>query len=132
MADHRADVSVYKTLEIESKIAEASPHQLIQMLFDEAHTALLRARALHDEKNSVGDNHVLVCKAMDIISYLQQSLSLEVDSDLPHNLASLYDYMVRQLLSYRIHNSPELLTEVDTLLETLAGAWRTIGATSAL
>ncbi len=131
MPGQRADASVYKTLEIESKVAQASPHQLVQMLFDEAHTALSRARAMHDEKGAIDENHEHVRKAMDIISYLHQSLSLEVDTDLPHNLASLYEYMVRQLLSYRMHNTPGLLTEVDALLETLSSAWRTIGETSA-
>lgn len=125
MVDSRADVSIYKNLEIESKVAEASPHQLIQLLFDEAHLSLTRAKTLHESEREASDAQVQ--KAIDIISYLLQSLSQDVESDLPHNLTLLYEYMIRQLLTYRIRRSPEALDEIDSLLETISSGWRDIG-----
>ncbi len=124
MSGPRADVSIYKNLEIESKVAEASPHQLIQLLFDEAHICLTRAKSLHG--NEEGQSDTQVQKTIDILSYLLQSVAEDVESDLPHNLTLLYEYMIRRLLAYRIRKTPNLLIEVDDLLETLSSGWRDI------
>ena len=52
---------------------------------------------------------------------------MEVDSDLPANLAALYDYMVRRLLHANLRNDVEAIVEVEGLLNNIADAWKQIG-----
>ncbi len=129
MSIPNANVSLYKNVELESKVAGASPHQLIQMLFDELHVLLARAKASHqrdDADETLGKN-ARIERAINILSYLHQSLSEDTESNLPHNLGLLYEYMVRQLLSYRLKNQIKTLNEVESLVETISTGWRSIG-----
>lgn len=143
-----ADLSLYKNLELESKVSDASPHQLIQLLFDELHVLLVRAKAAHLRSNpdELREKNGVIEKSINIISYLHQSLTEEgtagasepdpadrrrpqpgaLSASLPHNLSLLYEYMVRQLLSYRIKNQVEILDEISSLVETISIGWRSI------
>lgn len=129
MPKSESDASVYKTLELETKVANASPHTLIKMLFEELTLQLARVRAA-DSRDDVKLRNAAVERAINIISYLHATLSDEGDSELPHNLALLYEYMIRQLLSFRLRGDITLLEEVLTLVETIASAWRDIIDTS--
>lgn len=128
MSFPNANVSLYKNVELESKVAGASPHQLIQLLFDELHVLLARAKASHqrDDSHETAEKNAGIEKAINILSYLHQSLSEDTESNLPHNLGLLYEYMVRQLLSYRLKNQVQLLDEVESLVETISAGWRDI------
>ncbi|MFL0799168.1 MAG: flagellar export chaperone FliS [Agarilytica sp.] len=125
MPPSNANLSLYKNVELESRVADASPHQLIQMLYDELHVLLARAKAIHNADDSETAN-AMVERAVNIVSYLHQSLADDVESDLPHNLALLYEYMVRQLLSFRIKGESQILDEIDSLVETISSGWRDI------
>ncbi|MFL0803031.1 MAG: flagellar export chaperone FliS [Agarilytica sp.] len=129
MPPSNANLSLYKNVELESRVADASPHQLIQMLFDELHVLLARAKAVHHADDPQTAN-ALVERAVNIVSYLHQSLIDDVESDLPHNLALLYEYMVRQLLSFRISGAVAVLDEIDSLVETISSGWRDIAGES--
>ncbi len=129
MPPSNAKLSLYKNVELESRVADASPHQLIQMLFDELHVLLARAKAVHNAEDPQTAN-ILVERAVNIVSYLHQSLIDDVESDLPHNLALLYEYMVRQLLSFRISSEVAVLDEIDSLVETIGSGWRDIAGES--
>ncbi len=129
MPPSNANLSLYKNVELESRVADASPHQLIQMLFDELHVLLARAKAVHNAEDPQTAN-AMVEKAVNIVSYLHQSLIDDVESDLPHNLALLYEYMVRQLLSFRISGDVAVLDEIDSLVETISSGWRDIAGES--
>lgn len=118
--------ALYKSVEIESKVANASPHELIQMLFDGMLLQLQRAKVCfqNDDNETM---QVCIQKAFNILSELQDSLSTEVDSDLPYNLGNLYEYMQRQLVRARTSDSEQLIDEVIALLEPVSSAWRNIG-----
>ncbi len=129
MPPSNANLSLYKNVELESRVADASPHQLIQMLYDELHILLARAKAVHNAEDPQTAN-AMVERAVNIVSYLHQSLIDDVESDLPHNLALLYEYMVRQLLSFRISGEVAVLDEIDSLVETISSGWRDIAGES--
>ncbi|MRS89360.1 flagellar export chaperone FliS [Enterobacteriaceae bacterium RIT714] len=117
----------YQQIGVESAVMTASPHQLIVMLFDGAHSALVRAR-LFLEAGQMPDKGAALSKAINIIENgLKAGLNTEVDSELTGNLAALYDYMVRRLLQANLRNDVEAIIEVEGLLTNIADAWKQIG-----
>ena len=120
-------VQSYQQIGVESAVMNASPHQLIVMLFDGAHSALVRAR-LFLEAGQIREKGEALSKAINIIDNgLKAGLNMEVDSDLPENLAALYDYMVRRLLHANLRNDADAIVEVEVLLNNIADAWKQSG-----
>lgn len=124
-------VQSYQQIGVESAVMNASPHQLIVLLFDGAHSALVRAR-LFLEAGQMPEKGEALSKAINIIDNgLKAGLNMDVDSELPGNLAALYDYMVRRLLQANLRNDVEAIVEVEGLLSNIADAWKQIGPNAA-
>lgn len=124
---NNSGVQAYQKVGLESAVLSASPHQLVVMLFDGAHSALVRARLFLEQDNIPAKGEAL-SKAINIIDNgLKAGLNMEVDSDLPKNLAALYDYMVRRLMHANLRNDEEAIVEVEVLLNNIADAWKQIG-----
>ena len=120
-------VQSYKNIGVESAVMNASPHQLIVMLFDGAHSALIRARLFLDAGH-LAEKGLALSKAINIIDNgLKSALNMEAGGELSINLASLYEYMVRRLLIANLHNDVEAIVEVENLLNNIADAWKQIG-----
>ncbi|VUD56423.1 Flagellar protein FliS [Thalassocella blandensis] len=119
----------YRDIELQAKIQNASPHKLIEMLFDGLLLRLQYAYRYAEEGNSVLRDEAIQ-KSLEILIGLHESISTQVESDLPYNLSRLYEYMQRQLLRARIGNDLPILDEVIALVEPLASGWREIGTNS--
>ncbi|MDI9800373.1 flagellar export chaperone FliS [Citrobacter koseri] len=120
-------VRAYQQVGLESAVMSASPHQLVVMLFDGALSALVRAR-LFLEEGKIPEKGEALSKAINIIDNgLKAGLNMEVDSELPANLAALYDYMIRRLLLANLRNDMDAIAEVEDLLNNIADAWKQIG-----
>lgn len=120
-------VQAYQKVGLESAVMSASPHQLVVMLFDGVHSALVRAR-LFLEAGDIPAKGEALSKAINIIDNgLKAGLNMDVGGDLPHNLAALYDYMVRRLLHANLRNDVNAINEVETLLLNISDAWKQIG-----
>ncbi|HDC4637660.1 TPA: flagellar export chaperone FliS [Enterobacter cloacae] len=120
-------VQAYQQVGLESAVMNASPHELIVMLFDGALSALVRAR-LFLESGQIAQKCETLSKAIAIIDNgLKAGLNMEVESELPGNLAALYDYMVRRLLYANLRNDIDAIVEVEGLLNNIADAWKQIG-----
>ncbi|EJO47729.1 MULTISPECIES: flagellar export chaperone FliS [Enterobacter cloacae complex] len=120
-------VQAYQQVGLESAVMNASPHELIVMLFDGALSALVRAR-LFLESGQIAQKGETLSKAIAIIDNgLKAGLNMEVESELPGNLAALYDYMVRRLLYANLRNDIDAIVEVEGLLNNIADAWKQIG-----
>ena len=122
----RNPASAYASVSLETTVAEASPHELILLLFDGAIQSCVNAR-LHMERNEIAEKGMAVSKAINIITNgLKASLDREVGGELADRLAALYDYMVQRLLFANLKNEPAALSEVVTLLSELREAWAQI------
>ncbi|WP_392432561.1 flagellar export chaperone FliS [Yersinia sp. HM-2024] len=116
----------YAQVDLQSKLAGATPHQLITMLFDGAHNAILRAK-IYFANGNVAKRGEMLSKAINIIDNgLRASLNHEIDESITGDLESLYEYMSRTLLLANLQNDPAKLTEVDGLLMDLAATWKEI------
>ena len=104
----------------------ASPHQLIEMLFDGANSALVRARLFMQQGDIVAKGEAL-SKAINIIDNgLKAGLDQETGGEIATNLSSLYDYMIRRLLQANLRNDCQAIEEVEGLLGNIADAWKQI------
>ncbi|AUH00388.1 flagella export chaperone FliS [Prodigiosinella confusarubida] len=124
---NRNGSQAYERVGLESSVMSASPHQLIVLLFDGAHSALVRARILMQKGDIQGKGNALSKAINIIINGLKAGLDTEGNDELVDNLSDLYDYMSRRLLHANQHNDEQAIIEVDILLENIADAWRRIG-----
>jgi flagellar protein FliS len=121
----RSSLQSYRKVSLESEIAVASPHRIIQMMFEGALQRIAQAKYAIQQKNPAqkGEN---IGKAISIIAGLSGSLNMDAGADVSANLDSLYEYMLRRLSEANVANDIEMLEEVSTLLRTIKEGWDTI------
>lgn len=120
----------YARIGIESAVMNASPQQLVTMLFDGAKAAIGIARH-HMANGDIAAKGNAISKAVSIIdSGLKAGLDGEAGgsagAELAANLSALYDYINQRLLYAHVRNDASLLDEAARLLENIASAWREI------
>jgi len=121
-----AFASSYRNLELETSVAQADPHRLIEMLFDGAAAAIAQARrALRD--NRIADKGAATGRALRII---EEGLKASLDprgGELAANLRTIYEYMSVRLLSASTSNDDAGTRKSRTCSLRCASAWREIG-----
>jgi flagellar protein FliS len=123
----RMAISAYQQVEVDNKVLDASPHELIAMLYDAALAALKLAKACM-ENGDLGGRGKAISKAIGIIDEgLKASLNLESGGELAANMDALYDYMGERLLQATLKNDITLIDEVSRLLTEMKLAWDGIG-----
>jgi flagellar protein FliS len=110
-----------------SAAKEASPYQLVAMLFQELLGSIASAKGAIEQKN-LAKKGELISKAITIISVLEGSIDFENGGEVSNNLAALYNYSSEQLLQANINNSIELLDEVIQILLPIKAGWDSIPA----
>lgn len=119
-------IQAYAKIGVESAVMSASQQQLVNMLFEGALSALVRARLFLQDGNIEGKG-LSLSKAINIIENgLRQGLAEESGDELTTNLLSLYAYMVRRLLQANLRNDVEAIVEVEALLRNIADAWKEV------
>lgn len=115
----------YANVSKRTGIEDASPHQLILMLYDGALESLMTAIGCIERKDFAGKGAALG-KAISIIGGLQGFLDLEKGGDVALNLDRLYDYMGRRLYDATINNDIAIVNEVAGLVKTVREGWEGI------
>jgi len=115
-------LDTYKQLELKSRVDDASPHRLIQMLLEGALSAIAEAQG------AMSRGHIVVkgeriTRAINIVSGLRDSLKPEGENTLPYDLDRLYEYMQHRLLEAHAQNEGAGLVEVSELLLTIKSGW---------
>ncbi len=119
-------VNSYTSVKVHSGVESASPHRLIQMLFEGALERIAQAKGAIAQKQFARKGE-LIGKAVDIVGGLQGSLNDTEGGALAANLDSLYDYIIRRLTQANSENSVEQLDECGRLLGEIKTAWDAIG-----
>jgi len=113
----------YDQVSLDARLAGATPHQLIAMLFEAAHNALLRAK-IYFEKGAVAKRCEMIGKAINIIDQgLRASLDHEKGQQIATDLERLYDYISRLLLQANSQGDVNKLLEADRLLTEMSAVW---------
>jgi len=121
----RNPIKQYNQVGVQSKVESASPHRLIQMLFEGALEKIAQAKG-NIQQGKIAEKAALISWAIAIVQGLQSSLDLEVGGEVAENLDALYEYMQKQLLHANIKNDVSLLDEVTKLLNTIKDGWDAI------
>ena len=116
----------YKKLDVQTSVANANPHELIDMLLTGAKDRLRQAQgAIQRGDHAAKSNALNAC--VDIIGALQASLDHDEGGEIAANLDSLYEYMQRRLYRTNTDNDLAGVVEVTDLIDTLHEAWAAIG-----
>jgi flagellar secretion chaperone FliS len=118
-------VQKYASVKVHSGVESASPHRLIQMLFEGALERIAQAKGAMLQ-NQIARKGELIGKATAIVGGLQGSLNDKDGGGLADNLDSLYDYIIRRLTQANFENNPEYLDECGRLLGEIKSAWDAI------
>ena len=110
---------------IEASLLTAEPIELVRTLYRGALDAVSEARACLAASDASGRS-AAVSKAVNILRELAFSLNPASEPAMARNLLELYDYMQRRLLAAHLERSEAPLTEVASLLATLAEAWERV------
>jgi len=121
----RGALQQYQQIGIQSSIVDASPHRLVQMLFEGALDRIAKAKG-SVMRGEIADKCRYIGAAMAIVDNLAGSLNLEVGGEVANNLAALYDYIGRRLLQANIESSAPVLDEVSNLLGQVKEGWDAI------
>ena len=119
--------NAYRQVGAHSGVENASPHALIQMLFDALFQNLNAARGAMD-RGEIEEKGRYISKSVRILQEgLAAGLDLDKGGELAGNLKLLYDYSVKQLTHANVHNDVGLVEEVIGVLQPVAQGWKEIG-----
>ncbi|PUA26796.1 MAG: flagellar export chaperone FliS [Cellvibrio sp. 79] len=111
----------YRRLGIESEVSNASPHRLIQLLFEGALSRLAIAQGAM-ERGDLAAKGDLIGKAIGIVGGLRASLDMSA-GEISERLDQLYEYINFKLLEASAQNDIEKVNEVIQLLKTVKSGW---------
>ena len=117
----------YRDVEVDSEVASASNHRLIQLLMEKCLEKMTEA------ENSITDNDVItkckaISKAMDILGYLRACLNFkdEATVEMSNLLDSIYDFLERNLLMANMKNDVEYIQQCRRILKNVKSGWDSI------
>lgn len=115
----------YQKVSAVTAVQDATPHRLVQLMFDGAITRLNISRTQIQRGDYQGKAHSLN-KALAIIGALQDCLDLEKGGELAANLDRLYNYLQHQLFRANVDNDVAVVDEVLDLLGRVKSGWDAI------
>jgi flagellar protein FliS len=115
----------YQSVKRATLVEGASPHRLVEMLFEGALSNIAIARR-HMTKNNRQMSHVHIDKAVAVIQELQASLQDYQTNELSANLFDLYSYIVSTLMESEKNLDDESLKTCVNLIGILCDAWKEI------
>lgn len=121
----RSDLSTYRSVSAYGGLADASPHQVVDVMLDAALSRVNEATG-HVERGETEAKGEKIGKALGIVEALVLSLDKQRGGDLAENLERLYDYASRTLLKANLENRADLLKEVADLLRQIKLGWEGI------
>jgi flagellar protein FliS len=108
-----------------STAQQASPYQLVSMLFQKLLGNIATAKGAISQ-NNFEKKGIELSNAIAIIGVLEGSLDFEQGGEVSQNLASLYKYCSEELLLASTNNDADKLDEVIKILLPIKSGWDSI------
>lgn len=108
-----------------SSAEQASPYQLVGMLFQKLLDNIATAKGAISQNNFAKKGTEL-SNAISILGVLEGSLDFKQGGEISENLASLYKYCSEQLLVASLENDSEKLEEIIQILLPIKSGWDSI------
>jgi flagellar protein FliS len=121
----RGSMQTYRKVSVDSNLAVASPHRIIQMLLAGALERLAQAK-LAIGNGDIANRGLLIGKAIGIVNGLNSSLNMDAGAEVAGNLTQLYDYMLVRMSEANINNDPQAIDDVASILKTIKEGWDAI------
>ncbi len=116
----------YHQVGVQTGVEAASPHRLIEMLFDGYMAAIAQARGAMQAGEIEAKGKALSRAARIVDEGLKASLNVPAGGDLAQDLTALYEYVGLRLTLANVRNDESMLDECVRLIEPLRQAWRDI------
>lgn len=117
----------YKSVDLVSRIEGASPHQLVQVMYEELLKAL-DAMAVAARRNDFTQRGERQARALAILTGLETSLDFEQGGEIATGLVAIYREARRLLLAAGRENDADRIRQARDMLYEIATAWDAIGA----
>ena len=108
-----------------STAQQASPYQLVALLFQKLLDNIATAKGAITQKN-YAKKGTEISNAISIIGVLQASLDFKQGGEISNNLASIYVYCSEQLLAASLSNDIDKLNEIAQILIPIKSGWDNI------
>lgn len=118
----------YGRIDLDARIANASPHALVSILFEE----LIRAMRLMRRSEQPHRRSEALSRALGIIQSLHDTLNFEGGGAIAESLSSIYGEARRLLLKGMRENDPAPIEQAETMITEIAESWAAIGEGSAV
>ncbi|WP_417581863.1 flagellar export chaperone FliS [Nitrincola sp.] len=118
-------IGQYKQIGVETALVNATPHRLIQMLYEGALTNLANAKGAITN-NQLGLLSESIKKTSNILVGLEEGLDLQKGGDIAANLQALYRYMQTELIAAQAARSEQKIDALISIFVDLKSGWDAI------
>ena len=125
----RSYAAQYRQTAVSSAVLEASPHQLVALMFAGFRDRVQLAIASL-ERGDIPRKGQSITEAIAILGGLDGALDLNAGGSIAAGLQSLYDYLQRRLVEANLANDAAMLREADALIAEVQSAWNSIAPTA--
>lgn len=119
-------VNSYAKVHNHASVESASPHKLIDMLYEGALERISQAKGAMKYKQAEAKGK-RINQAVSIVGGLRENLDTDKGGDIAENLDALYVYIQSLLVKAHMENDSAKLDEAMHLLLDLRDAWKQIG-----
>ena len=120
------NANAYRQVGVSGSVEDASPHRLIELLFDGYVEAIAQARGAMRNGQIELKGKAITRAARIVDEGLKAGLNLGAGGPLAQDLHALYDYLGKRLTLANVRNDDSMLEECARLIEPLRQAWRDI------
>jgi flagellar protein FliS len=121
----RHPANAYRTTAVETRVHEADPHKLIELMLEGAIQRLRMAEACIGS-GDLPRKAKAASEAGALVDSLSGCLDFDQGGDIAARLEALYDYASRRIVAANAANDAQGFGEVARLLEDVFGAWKQI------
>ena len=115
----------YAAIDTATRTEQASPHRLIEMLYDELLSALRQA-GIAVERGDLPLKSSRISRALSILHGLESSLEFNRGGPVAESLSSAYAYLRQETIAAGRDNDTRRLAAATEAASRLADAWRQI------
>lgn len=130
-APTKRQLGAYQQVHVTTGVDGASPHRLVQMLFQGLLDSFAQARGAMRQGNIEAKGEAIGRAVRIIEEGLKAGLNVDEGGRLAEDLRDLYAYVTMRLTYANRHNDEAVIAECARLIEPLSKAWDEIGTKAA-
>ena len=122
----RAGTARYQSVDIASRVEGATPHQLVQIMYEELLKAL-DAMAFATARGDYVQRGQQQSKALGVLTGLETSLDFDKGGQIAVDLVAIYREARRLVVAGGRENDARMVTQAREMIQEIAAAWDAIG-----